>query len=103
MAGEKEAAAQFAERERKVVGDKAVPDDYWKTATVAEVQLLQGNVEAAARLYAAAEVVVIAPLDYGSHQSTLGQTNLLLSALGATGEQMALIAAVFPSARGRGE
>jgi hypothetical protein len=45
------------------VGDKAVQNDYCKTATVAEVQLLQGNVEAALVLYRAA--VVAAPLERG--------------------------------------
>jgi hypothetical protein len=95
LAGERETAAQLAERVQKIVGDKAVPDDYWKTATVAEVQLIQGKIEAAARLYAAA--VIAAPLEYGSHQSTRAQAERLLDALGATGEQKALVAASFPS------
>ena len=60
LAGEKETAAQLAERVQGVVGDKPVPGDYWKTATVAEVQLLQGKIDMAASLYEAA--VLIAPL-----------------------------------------
>ena len=96
LAGEKETAAQLAERVQKIVGDRPVPNDYWKTATVAEVLLIQGKVEAAAGLYAAA--VLAAPLEFGSHQSTRGQAALLLSALGATDEQKALVAAAFPSA-----
>ena len=80
------------------MGEKAVPGDYWKTATIAEVQLLQGNIEAAALLYQAA--VLAAPLDYGNHESSLRQANLLLSALGATDEQKATIAAAFPSPPG---
>ena len=84
IAGEKETAAQLAERVQRVVGDKPVPGDYWKTATVAEVQLLQGNVRAAAELYRAA--VQIAPLESGSHESTYGQAKLVLTALGATDE-----------------
>jgi hypothetical protein len=95
LAGEKETAAQLAARVQKIVGEKAVPDDYWKTATVAEVMLIQGKVEEAARLYAAA--VLVAPLEYGSHQSTRGQAELLLAALGATDAQKALVAAAFPS------
>ncbi len=71
LAGERETAAQLAERVQKLVGDKPVPGDYWKTATVAEVQLLQGKVDTATTLYQAA--VLIAPLDYGSHQSTSDQ------------------------------
>jgi Flp pilus assembly protein TadD len=100
LAGEKETAAQLAKRVQELVGEKPVPDDYWKTATVAEVQLLQGNFDAAARLYVAA--VVTAPLDHGSHESSHRQANLLLAALGATNEQRAKIAAAFPPARGEG-
>jgi hypothetical protein len=40
LAGEKETAAQIAARVQKVVGDKPVGNDYWMTATAAEVQLL---------------------------------------------------------------
>ena len=100
LAGEKETAAQLAKRVQDLVGDKPVADDYWKTATVAEVQLLQGNFDASARLYEAA--VLAAPLDHGSHESSLGQARLLLSALGATDEQKAKIAAAFPPAKGNG-
>jgi Flp pilus assembly protein TadD len=100
LAGEKETAAQLAKRVQELVGERPVPDDYWKTATVAEVQLLQGAFDAAARLYAAA--VVTAPLDRGSHVSSHGQDKLLLAALGATDEQRAIIAAAFQSAGGNG-
>ena len=96
LAGEKETAAQIAERVQKIVGEKAVADDYWKTATTAEVQLLQGRIDAAAALYATA--VLAAPLDHGSHQSTLAQARLLLAALGATQQQSALVEAAFPAA-----
>ncbi len=77
----KETAAQLAKRVQDLVGDKAVPGDYWKTATVAERQLLQGNYDAAAGLYQAA--VLAAPLDHGSHESSYNQAKLLLDALGA--------------------
>jgi Flp pilus assembly protein TadD len=97
LAGEKETAAQLAKRVQDLVGDKPVPDDYWKTATVAEVQLVQGNYEAAGHLYEAA--VLAAPLDHGSHESSQGQAKLLLAALGATDEQKAKIAGAFPPPR----
>jgi Flp pilus assembly protein TadD len=100
LAGEKETAAQLANRVQDLVGDKPIPDDYWKTATVAEVQLLQGNLDAAAQLYAAA--VLAAPLDHGSHDSSHGQAKLLLAALGASDEQKAKIAAAFPPAKVKG-
>jgi hypothetical protein len=95
LAGEKETSAQLAARVQELVGDCAVANDYWRTATVAEVQLLQGNVEAAAKLYASA--VLVAPLDHGSHESTRKQAERLLSAMDATPEHKALIAAAFPS------
>jgi hypothetical protein len=44
-----------------------VANDYWKTATAAELQLLQAKYPEAAALYRAA--VVIAPGDTGSHDS----------------------------------
>jgi hypothetical protein len=101
LAGEKETAAQLAERVQKVVGDKAVSGDYWKTATAAEVQLLQGKVEAAGALYQSA--VTIAPLEYGSHESTHDQAKLLLQALGASDEQRALIASAFLTGKSAGK
>ena len=94
LAGEKETAAQLAERVQGLVGDKPVPGDYWKTATVAEVQLLQDRIDVAAALYEAA--VLTAPLEYGNHESTYKQAALLLRAVGATDEQKALIASKFP-------
>jgi hypothetical protein len=94
LAGEKETAAQLAKRVQDLIGDKAVPGDYWKTTTVAEVQLLQGNVAAAADLYHGA--VQNAPYDQGSHKSSHGQAKLLLSAIGATDNQKARIDAAFP-------
>jgi tetratricopeptide (TPR) repeat protein len=94
LAGEKETAAQIAECVQKVVGDTPVMDDYWRTATIAEALLLQGKVEAAAKTYTAA--VLAAPLDSASHASTRDQAALLLSALGATDEQKALVMAAFP-------
>jgi TIR domain len=95
LAGEKETAAQIAERVQKIVGDTPVVDDYWRTATIAEALLIQGKVEDAAKTYKAA--VLAAPLDSGSHATTRAQAALLLSALGATDEQKALVTAAFPA------
>jgi len=93
LAGEKEKAAELAARVQKVVDDKSVANDYWMTATAAELQLLQGKYREAAALYRAA--VIIAPGDTGNHESSHGQAKLLLDALGASGEQRALIDAAF--------
>jgi hypothetical protein len=41
LAGEKETASQLAKRVQDIVGDKTVPADYWKTATVAEALLFK--------------------------------------------------------------
>jgi hypothetical protein len=95
LAGEKETAAQIVERVQEVVGETPVADDYWRSATVAEALLLQGKVEDAAKTYTAA--VLAAPFDSGSHDSTRTQAALLLSALGATDEQKALVMAAFPA------
>jgi hypothetical protein len=93
LAGEKETAAQLAARVQKVVGDKPVANDYWMTATAAELQLLQAKFPEAAALYRAA--VVMAPGDIGSHEDTHAQAKLLSQALGASDEERALIDAPF--------
>jgi tetratricopeptide (TPR) repeat protein len=93
LAGERETAAQLAARVQTLVGESAVPGDYWKTATVAEVQLLQGRIDQAAAMYQ--QAVLISPLDYGSHESTYGQARLLLDQLNATEAQRAQYAAIF--------
>lgn len=93
LAGEKETAAQLAARVQAIVGNAVVPDDYWKTATAGEVQLLQAKYAEAAALYRAA--VLTAPLDTANHESTRGQAKLLLEALGATDEQKALVVDAF--------
>ena len=95
LAGEKETAAQLAARVGQIVGDKPVPNDYWRTATIAETLLLQGKVDNAATMYTAA--VLAAPLDAGSHESTRAQAAFLLSALGATEQEKAQVMAVFPA------
>jgi len=93
LAGEKETAAQLAARVQKVVGDKPVANDYWMTATAAELQLLQAKFPEAAALYRAA--VVMAPGAKASHESTHAQAKLLSQALGASDEQRALMDAAF--------
>ncbi|MEO8049023.1 MAG: TRAFs-binding domain-containing protein [Acidobacteriota bacterium] len=96
LLGERDTAGQLAARVEKIVGTTAVPNDYWRTATIAEVQLLQDNYEQAAALYQSA--VGGAPLERGSHQSTWRQASCLLDCLGASAEQRKLISNVFPSA-----
>jgi tetratricopeptide (TPR) repeat protein len=93
LLGERDTAKQLASRVEKLVGTTALPNDYWRTATVAEVQLLQGNYEQAAALYQSA--VGTAPLERGSHASTWGEASRLMDCLGASSEQKALVQHVF--------
>jgi hypothetical protein len=51
---ELQTAQQLAQRVGQLVGTKAIPGKYWETATVAQVQLLQGRFEEAGKLYQAA-------------------------------------------------
>ena len=89
LLGERDSAGQLAARVEKVVGTTPVPNDYWRNATIAEVQLLQGNYDLAAALYQAA--VTAAPLESGSHRSTWEDASRLLGCLGASPQQTALI------------
>ena len=90
---EAETAKQLAARVEKIVGTAAVPGDYWKTATVAEVQLLQGNFDEAAARYL--DAVLISPEAHGWHVSTCGQARLLLSALNAPAEVQTRVLEAF--------
>jgi hypothetical protein len=85
---------ELAKRAQDLVGDNAVAGDYMKNVTVAQVHLLRGDFDKAARIYVAA--VLAAPFDRGSHESNCGETQELLDALGATPEQKARIAAASP-------
>ena len=89
LLGERDTAKQLAARVEKIVGTTALPDDYWRTATIAEAQLLQGNYAQAAALYQSA--VGSAPSETGSRESTWEDAARLLDCLKATPEQTALI------------
>lgn len=91
---ELEIAEAFADRVQELVGTEATRDDYWQTATVAELELIRGRYAPAARLYA--QAVAMAPEERGSHESTWNQARLLLRHLGATDEEVALVAGAFP-------
>ena len=68
-------------------------NDYWMTATAAELQLLPAKFPEAAALYRAA--VVMAAGGRASRESTHAQAKLLSQALGASDEQRALMDAAF--------
>lgn len=79
LLGEIDIAKELAQKVEAFVGKQAVSDDYWKTATVAEVQLIRGEYENAANIYR--DAVLIDPEAVGSHKSTLGQARLLMEKL----------------------
>jgi tetratricopeptide (TPR) repeat protein len=86
-------AAELAARVQEIVGDRAVRGDYWLSATVGEVQLIQGHFERAAEVYAAA--VATAPAEIGAHGSTWGQAWRLMKKLEPTPEQYQLVRDAF--------
>lgn len=90
---EHETAAQLAKRVEGLVGDKPISGDYWKSATVAEVQLLQGNFEKAADLYL--QAILEAAKEHGSHQATCGQAKRILDSLQAPAELRKKVLSAF--------
>jgi tetratricopeptide (TPR) repeat protein len=86
-------AAELAARVQEIVGDRPVRGDYWLSATVGEVQLIQGHFERAAEVYAAA--VATAPAELDAHRSTWLQASRLMKKLGSTPEQYQLVRQAF--------
>ena len=76
-----------------LVGTREKVGDYWQTATVAEVQLIQRNYAEAASLYEKA--LAIDPGAVDDHRSTCKQARLLLKHLDAIPEQESLVLNVF--------
>lgn len=74
-------ALQYAERVQKIVGTSVVSDDYWKTATIAEVFLIQKRYREAGEMYS--QAILIEPKSFGSHESSRGQALKILEKLQA--------------------
>ena len=70
---------EYATDVQRWIGRKAIPADYWKSATVAEAHLILGDYEAAAQVYK--EAIEIAPNDKGSHDTTWKQASRLMAVL----------------------
>lgn len=85
--------AEYAGKVQKIVGTQARPDEYWMTATVAEVFLIQKNYAEAGRLYEAA--LAIAGQEIASHKSTWTQACRLMAKLQPTAEERALVRKAF--------
>ncbi|MEM9271500.1 MAG: toll/interleukin-1 receptor domain-containing protein [Cyanobacteria bacterium P01_F01_bin.143] len=92
--GNLEIAQEFASKVEKIVGTKVVSGNYWKTATIAEVQLIRQNYVEAAKLYR--EAVLIEPDSSGKHQTTLGQARLLMECFDTSATNRDLIEKAFP-------
>ncbi len=82
LLGEIDKAKSLAEKVETLVGNKAVPGDYWRTATIAEVLLIQKKYKEATEMYQHA--VDIAPTEIKSLESTWKQAKLLLEKLEAS-------------------
>jgi tetratricopeptide (TPR) repeat protein len=93
LMGEISAGKDYAEKVEQIVGTKKVDRDYFKTATVAEVQLIQQNYAKAAELYRAA--VSMAPEEVGSHESTWLQAKRLMAVLKPSQADHDLVAKAF--------
>ena len=72
-------AAGYAARVQQITGSEAIPGDYWKTATIAEVFLIQKKYKEAGEMYEKA--VAIARSEKGSHESSYTQAKRLMEKL----------------------
>lgn len=86
-------ADEYAERTLKIVGTSSWPNDYWKTATVAELLLIKRKYSEAGEMYA--EAIRIEPESLGNHESTRNQAVKLLDKLGASESDRTEILKVF--------
>ncbi len=86
-------ARTIAVNVEKIVGLVPSRGDYWKTATAAEAQLIQGRITEAGILYDAA--VAMARTEIGSHESTWRQACTLMVRLQPSPEERAVIRQAF--------
>ena len=93
LLGELDKGKELAEKVQGIVGTDSVSDDYWQTATVAEVYLLLQKYKEAASLYQFA--IDYAPSAVKSHISTRNQAKLLLEKLGASDDIRKEVLSVF--------
>jgi tetratricopeptide (TPR) repeat protein len=93
LLGETDKAKKFAEKVEAIVGSKAIPDDYWQTATIAEVLLIQKKYNEAADMYQ--QAIDMAPTEKKSHESTWKQAKLLMEKLQPAEEERNLVFNVF--------
>lgn len=83
--GEIVKANEYADKVQKILGILPHPNNYWKTATVAEAFLIKGQYGLAAETYEAA--ILMEPNSIGSHETTKKQAVKILEKLGADNDQ----------------
>lgn len=88
-----DAGIRLAREVEQLVGTESKPGNYWQSATVAEVQLIQRNFDLAATRYE--QAVAMAPGRADDHRSSCKQARLLLRHLNANPEQVARVLGVF--------
>lgn len=86
-------ADQYASRVQEITGTEAVQGDYWKTATIGEVLLIQKKYKEAGDMYDKA--VAMARSEIGSHESTYTQAKRLMEKLKPTDEERTMITEAF--------
>ncbi len=84
---------EYADRVQEIVGTAPIDNDYWKTATVAEVMLIKKQYKEAGEIYV--EAILIEPKSFGSHESTRNQALKLLKRLGATDNEISQVLDAF--------
>ena len=82
-------ADEYAQRVQKLTGSDPIQGDYWKTATIAEVLLIQKKYAEAGKMYKKA--VEMALPEVASHESTLLQATRLMEKLQPTPEERLLV------------
>jgi tetratricopeptide (TPR) repeat protein len=70
---------EYAKKVESIIGTNPHPGDYWKTATVAEILLMQKKYKEAGKIYQ--EAVKIARTETGSHKSSWKQAVRLMEKL----------------------
>lgn len=86
-------AADYAARVEKITGTQEVPGDYWKTATIGEIFLIQKKYSEAGDMYENA--VAMARSEKGSHESTYKQAIRLIEKLKPNEAEQAAILKAF--------
>lgn len=86
-------AMEYAERVQAIIGTEPVPGDYWKTATIGEVFLIQKKYKEAGEMYEKA--IGMARTEKGSHESSFLQAKRLMEKLKPSEEEREMVEGVF--------